>query len=88
MDEKEFWKRVNKRIKELNITQEALCKDLGINLGTLRQQITHSRYPSVDIAFRFAQALGVSVEYLVTGTESDKKSELIDEIKSLINRYS
>lgn len=84
----DFWKRVNKRIKELNITQESLCSDLGINLGTFKQQITHARFPSVDSALKIAQALGVSVEYLVTGKETDGKKQLLEEMQSVIDRFS
>jgi transcriptional regulator with XRE-family HTH domain len=43
--------------------------------------------PSVDMAVRIAKALGVSVEYLATGTEIQKKdlhSSLRPEIRSLI----
>lgn len=84
----DFWKRVNKRIKELNITQESLCSDLGINLGTFKQQITHARFPSVDSAFKIAQALGVSVEYLVTGEETDGKKQFIEALKNFIDAHS
>ena len=84
----DFWKRINKRIKELNITQESLCSDLGINLGTFKQQITHARFPSVDSAFKIARALGVSVEYLVTGEDTDEKSKILKEMQSVIDRFS
>lgn len=88
MNATDFWKRINKRIKELNITQETLCSDLQLNLGTFKQQITHSRFPTVDTAYKIAQALGVSVEYLVTGKETDGKKQLLKEMQSVIDRFS
>ena len=85
MNATDFWKRINKRIKELNITQETLCSDLQLNLGTFKQQITHSRFPTVDTAYKIAQALGVSVEYLVTGRETNPAAETLEKIKALLS---
>ena len=83
MDANIFWNNVKKRIKELNTTQEWVCNQSKIVLGTMRQQITHSRFPPVDEALLIAQALNTTVEYLVTGEDSTH-GEKITEIKNLL----
>jgi transcriptional regulator with XRE-family HTH domain len=53
-----------------------LVKELSAKTGIKKHTIdnylnTHNAIPSADYAVRIAQALGVSVEYLVTGEESE-----------------
>ncbi|AEF80586.1 helix-turn-helix domain-containing protein [Leadbettera azotonutricia] len=73
MDEKEFWGRVKQLIKKRNTTHEEVAKACGINYGTFRGWIYRSIYPTVIDGYVIARVLGVSVEYLITG--SDKQSE-------------
>ena len=54
-----------------------LVKELAALSGVKKKTIdsylgTHSYTPSVEAAVKIAKALGVSVEYLVTGTDSTK----------------
>jgi transcriptional regulator with XRE-family HTH domain len=51
-----------------------LVKELAAKSGVKKHTIdnylsNHERMPAADVAVRLARALGVSVEYLVTGTE-------------------
>lgn len=49
-----------------------LAAKCGISKNTLGNYLTgHNSLPSADTAVKIAQALGVSVEYLVTGKDSD-----------------
>jgi transcriptional regulator with XRE-family HTH domain len=62
-----FWDRVKYEIKAQNTTQEWLAKKADIIPGTIKQQIHHNRLPDVEQGQKMAFALGVTLEYLVTG---------------------
>jgi transcriptional regulator with XRE-family HTH domain len=62
-----FWDKVKEEIKAQNTTQEWVAKMADIVPGTIKQQIHHSRLPDVLQGQKIAAALGVTVEYLVTG---------------------
>lgn len=63
-------RRIRERRLELNITQE----DLSIFLGVTPQYISfieqNKGLPSIPVLAKLAQALGVSIDYLVSGKES------------------
>ena len=72
--------------------QDMLVKELasisGISKHTLDNYLNVRGYmPSADVAVKIARALGVSVEYLVTGEENVNKSSLGPEIRSLIQNF-
>jgi transcriptional regulator with XRE-family HTH domain len=55
--------------------QKELAAKTGISLKTIENYVKKdSSIPSADKAVLIAQALGVTVEYLVTGKESAKKA--------------
>lgn len=72
--------------------QDILVKELaelsGVNKRTLDNYLREkANTPPADVAVKIAQALNVSVEYLVTGVESvaaDKPSEVVE----LLSIYS
>jgi transcriptional regulator with XRE-family HTH domain len=58
--------------------QKELAAQTGISLKTIENYLKQeSSMPSADKAVRIAQALGVSVEYLVTGGENHEKSRVL-----------
>ena len=65
-----FWENVKKEILAQNTTQEWVCRKAGISYRTFRGWISLERLPSVMDAGLIAGALQVSVEYLLTGTDS------------------
>jgi transcriptional regulator with XRE-family HTH domain len=69
------------RVKELASLSE-------VKKSTIDSYLRENGYsPSAEVAVRIAQALGVSVEYLVTGSELPQKksySSLRPEMRSLI----
>jgi len=73
--------------------QDMLVKELatrsGVSKHTLDNYLSVREYmPSADAAVKIAQALGVSVEYLVTGEENGpEKSALGPEIRSLVQNF-
>lgn len=88
MDAKTFWNNVKPLIKQRNKTQESLAAELNIPFGTFQGWIAKSILPDVVSAYKIARALGVSVEYLVTGKEADGKKQLLKEMQSVIDRFS
>jgi transcriptional regulator with XRE-family HTH domain len=73
--------------------QGKLVKELaamtGISKKTIDNYLNVRGYtPSADVAVKIAQALGVSVEYLVTGEElSQARSSFGPEIRDLIQNF-
>ena len=69
-----FWNRV-KRLMEHDLNQAWLCREIGVSKGTLSSWIVNNRIPRADKAVKIANALGVSVPYLVTGSDASDKAE-------------
>jgi transcriptional regulator with XRE-family HTH domain len=73
--------------------QDILVKELAavskISKHTLDNYLSVRGYmPSADVAVKIANALGVSVEYLVTGEENNPdKSSMGPEIRSLVQNF-
>lgn len=85
MDAKTFWNNVKPLIKQRNKTQESLAAELNIPFGTFQGWIAKSILPDVISAYKIARALGVSVEYLVTGKETNPAAETLEKIKALLS---
>jgi transcriptional regulator with XRE-family HTH domain len=89
MDASVFWNNVKSLIKASKITQEGLAKDCGIPFGTLHGWIAYDRLPDAVSAYRIAQALGTTVEYLVSGAKPETEpliahaQALLDGLKKL-----
>jgi transcriptional regulator with XRE-family HTH domain len=64
-----FWSRVKEELKAHRYSQKNLAEYTGIALQTLRGWIHHGRIPDAVTACRIAEALGVTVEYLVRGND-------------------
>ena len=64
-----FWARVKKLIRAHKISQEKFAAYLGINFYTFKSWIYYNRIPDVITAYKMAIALGVTIEYLVTGND-------------------
>ena len=67
-----FWERVDKELEFLGKTRKSLAIEVGFNLGNIGKGIQLGSIPSAETAVKIAQVLGVSVEYLVNGTETTK----------------
>jgi len=69
-----------------DLTVKELGQKTGIAEGTLNDYLgKRASMPPANIAVKIANALGVSVEYLVTGQETSKKDILIKKnIRSII----
>lgn len=58
--------RVEALLEKKNLRRADLCRGIGTVDGTVRKWIAGSA-PSVETAYKIAQYLGVTVEYLLTG---------------------
>ena len=68
------------------LTVKELCVKTGIAKGTLDCYLgARASMPPADIAVKIANALDVTVEYLVFGQEAKKKDKLFDKnIRSIL----
>ena len=82
-----FWERFNKLVKEQRTTQEWLAKAAGLKFQTLRSQINKGILPRADEALKIARELGVTVEFLLEGRNSDVPREA-DKFYMTYRRFS
>lgn len=89
MDEKasDFWTRTNRLIKLRKSKQETVALECGIPYQTFRGWVARRVYPDALEAVRIADTLGTSVEYLVTGQESDLAKKKSGELKKKIIEF-
>ena len=65
-----FYKRVNVRLAEIGHKRSWLLVQTSIKPSTWSSWETHGRLPSADRALAIADALGVSLEFLLAGRET------------------
>ncbi|CEM60475.1 conserved hypothetical protein [Treponema phagedenis] len=79
----DFWIRVKDLIKEQNTTQDKIATQINERADNFSRWIQKDRLPDAEQSYKIADALGVSVEYLVTGKEKDNLPK-ITETKDLL----
>ena len=78
--------RLKNEIKAKNTTQEWIAGKIDVPLSTLRKWMTRKTYPNLEEGTKIAKLLGVTAEYLVTGTEPS--GDILDNTEQkLINAY-
>jgi transcriptional regulator with XRE-family HTH domain len=89
----DFFMGFRENLKSELAYQDMMVKELAVVTGISRHTLDNylnvrERMPTADVAVKIARALGVSVEYLVTGEEkSQEKSSLGPEIRSLVQNF-
>jgi transcriptional regulator with XRE-family HTH domain len=84
-----FLQRVDDVLHEKDRKRPWLAQESGIKLGTINSWFSQNRYPYVSDASKIAAALGVSIDYLMTGDEPDRRytdpliAEMIDYLEGL-----
>lgn len=71
----DFWNRVEVERDRLNITRKELATVTGISKNTIETWFSRLTIPPGDRCLSIAKALGVSIEYLITGDEVDLQDE-------------
>lgn len=78
----DFYERVKKLVKDkTDLTLRAFIESLGINYDSYNGLKRYSNLPRADEAVKIADALGTSVEHLVTGREQNKAAQELDDLK-------
>ena len=82
----DFKTNLRDELDYLDLTVKELSEKTGIAKGTLDCYLgVSASMPPADIAVKIANALDVSVEYLVTGQEIKNQNKLLDHnIRSII----
>lgn len=69
VDMLDFWNHVKEELDYKGMSQKELASITKISYNTFQSWITKDRLPDAADSVKIAKVLGVSVEYLVTGTE-------------------
>ena len=76
--------RLKNQIKAQNTTQEWIAGKIGVPLSTFRKWMTRKTYPDLREGSEIAKLLDTSVEYLITGSNSEGINE---EEQDLLNVF-
>ena len=68
----DYARRLDDELKFRGMRKSDIVKGLGIPDSTVRSWWSRDAMPAADIALKVARFLGVSLEYLIDGTESEK----------------
>ena len=83
----DFWKRVDDEIEYKGINRAYLARKCNFSVTNIGQGIKLGSTPSADTAVKIAQVLGVSVEYLVNGSnKSTEKNQENEELQLKLYR--
>jgi transcriptional regulator with XRE-family HTH domain len=82
MDYNAYWNRVRKLIKAHNISVEEFAKYIHIPRSTFYAWLRHERSPEIGSVYNIATALGVSVEFLVTGEDEKSAAMRMEQTKT------
>ena len=75
MEAQNLWKRINDEIKSHNTTQRALALKCGFTERRIESLSSANRLPDAIEITKIAEALGTTVEYLVTGQSTAPKPD-------------
>lgn len=82
-----FWERVENLIEQKGINKKTLAAEAGIDSSNISKGLKSGGSPSADTAVRIAKFLDTSVEYLVTGNDSQLSESRIKQLDTLL-RYA
>lgn len=87
---KDIVSRIDSILKKRNIKRKAVADAVGISLQPFTSWANRGSIPGADIAYQIAKYLDVSLEWLLTGEESNPDTKLpppeILELAQDINR--
>ena len=78
-----FWDNVGIELDYLGMTNKELAEKVGITASNIGKGQKQGSSPSADTAVKIAAALGVTVEYLVTGSNSPANKNKQEEAEQL-----
>lgn len=83
-----FWDNVLIELDYLGMTNKSLAEKCGFDSSNIGRGIKLNSAPSVETAVKIAKVLNVSVEYLVTGTNSSSENIPNANDLQLLHKYS
>lgn len=83
----DFYERTKELVKKNNYSLIPFLQSLGINYETYKSCKRANNLPRADEAVAIAKALNTTVEYLVTGKESDSSVKL-NELKRKVFEFA
>ena len=83
----DFWRRVDEELEYLGKNRTYLANKCEFSLTNFNLGIKRGSTPSADTAVKIAAVLGVSVEYLVNGTDSPISSKKQEEEQNQLRLY-
>ena len=83
-----FWDNVLIELDYLGMTNKALAEKCGFDASNIGRGIKLGSAPSVETAVKIAKELKVSVEYLVTGYDSNLLNKQNPNELQLLHKYS
>ena len=82
MNVDDFWGRVEHQIKAHKISRKEFAEYINVPYSTFKSWLYYKRSTEVGTAYDIATALGVSVEYLVTGAEGKNEKERLKQTET------
>lgn len=70
-----FWQNVETEMDYLGMTRKELAAQAQISYTGIGLGLERNSMPGADTAMRISEALGVSIEYLLTGTEKKRSKK-------------
>lgn len=83
-----FWDNVLIELDYLGMTNKALAEKCGFDASNIGRGIKLGSAPSVETAVKIAKELNVTVEYLVTGSDSKMIIHQNQNEIQLLHKYS
>ena len=77
----DFWERVKLQLRAHKITRRQFAGYISVPYSTLNSWLYNKRSVEVGTAYDIATALGVSLEYLVTGLEGKSAEERAKQVE-------
>ena len=84
MDYKKLGERIRKERLSLGITQEVLSEKAGISVSFFGQVERGERKPSLETVINIANALQVTVDFLLTDSYQTAPGSLVDQLAYLV----
>ena len=78
-----FGERMAHARKKRKVSQEELSKKLGVHAPIIGRYERSEVKPSIEVAAKIAQALGVSLDYLSGISDQELDKDLIEQINEL-----
>lgn len=83
IDEKGFGKRLEECMKQANFSNTRLTKELNLSKNAIGNY-KNNQIPNAAILYNISQILGTTMEYLLTGKQSEN---LTDNEKEMLKNY-